>query len=196
MKHIKLIILIFILLITTSCYNYVEVNELAIIEGLSIDYYDNKYQLTTEIIDIKSENENSYLINTSSNNISEAFENIKNLSSKDISLSHLEVIILSKEILLNHINEISDYFIKDDNITTNFYLTYANNPKEILNNKNDNYKINSKYIVDYLDKQKNNKYKFDYIITSIKNNKNYSIPYLYLENNIIKIDKDDFIYEK
>ncbi len=196
MKHIKLIILIFILLITTSCYNYVEVNELAIIEGLSIDYYDNKYQLTTEIIDIKSENENGYLINTSSNNISEAFENIKNLSSKDISLSHLEIIILSKEILLNHINEISDYFIKDNNITTNFYLTYANNPKEILNNKNNNYKINSKYIVDYLDKQKNNKYKFDYIITSIKNNKNYSIPYLYLENNIIKIDKDDFIYEK
>ena len=196
MKHIKLIILIFILLITTSCYNYVEVNELAIIEGLSIDYYDNKYQLTTEIIDIKSENENGYLINTSSNNISEAFENIKNLSSKDISLSHLEIIILSKEILLNHINEISDYFIKDNNITTNFYLTYANNPNKILNNKNDNYKINSKYIVDYLDKQKNNKYKFDYIITSIKNNKNYSIPYLYLENNIIKIDKDDFIYEK
>ena len=196
MKHIKLIILIFILLITTSCYNYVEVNELAIIEGLSIDYYDNKYQLTTEIIDIKSENENGYLINTSSNNINESFENIKNLSSKDISLSHLEIIILSKEILLNHINEISDYFIKDNNITTNFYLTYANNPKEILNNKNNNYKINSKYIVDYLDKQKNNKYKFDYIITSIKNNKNYSIPYLYLENNIIKIDKDDFIYEK
>ena len=196
MKHIKLIILIFILLITTSCYNYVEVNELAIIEGLSIDYYDNKYQLTTEIIDIKSENENGYLINTSSNNINESFENIKNLSSKDISLSHLEIIILSKEILLNHINEISDYFIKDNNITTNFYLTYANNPNKILNNKNDNYKINSKYIVDYLDKQKNNKYKFDYIITSIKNNKNYSIPYLYLENNIIKIDKDDFIYEK
>lgn len=196
MKQIKLLLLLFIIFLTTSCYNYLEVNEIAIVEGISIDYKDNNYEIIAEIIDVKSDNENSYLLSTNAPNLDEAFENIKNLSSKKLSMSHLEVLLISNNILYNHIDDVANYFINDKDITTNFYLSYSNNPSDILNNKNSNYPINTKTITDTLDKEKNIKYQFDYIYTSIKNNKRFQIPYVSLNNDIIVIDKDDFIYEK
>lgn len=196
MKQIKMILTILLLTFTTSCYNYVEVNEIAIVEGISIDYLDNKYQLILEIIDIKSDNENSYLIEEQSSNLNEAFNKVKDLSSKKISMSHLETVILSKNILLNHIDDIANYFINQNDITTNFYLVYSNNPKEILTNKNNYYPINTKTITDNLDKDKNKKYQFDYIYTSIKEKKIFEIPKVSLEDNNIKIEKETIKYEK
>ena len=196
MKIVKIAILFILIMFLCSCYNYVEVNEIAIVEGIAIDFESEKYDVIVEIIDEKSENENSYLIEASSNDLDEAFNNINDLSSKDISMSHLETVILSKEILINHIETVANYFINNNNITTNFYLVYANNPKEIFYNNNDNYPINSKTITDNLDKNKNNKYQFDYIYTLIRNNKYFEIPYITLDNNNIKIEKEYFIYEK
>ena len=196
MKIIKYVLIPVIILLTTSCYNYLEVNEIAIVEGLSIDYIDNNYQVILEIVDIKSDNENSYLIESSSTSLNDAFENINKLSSKKISMSHLETIIISKEILKNHIDEISNYFIYNKDITTNFYLVIANNPKDIINNSNNNYPINTKTITDILNKDNSNKYRFDYIYTLIKNNKEFEIPIVSIDNNNIKIDKELLIYEK
>ena len=196
MKLIKCIILMLLLFFTTSCYNYIEVNEIAIVEGIAIDYKDNNYQVITEIIDVKSDYESSYLIDASSKALNDAFDNIKKQSNKKLTMSHLEVVIISKEILLNHIDEIANYLIINNDITTNFYLVLSDIPKDIISNKNNNYPINSKSIVDNLEKYKNNKEIFDYIYTSIKNNKLIEIPYVSLNNTNIIIDKEDFIYEK
>ena len=196
MKIIKLITLLLLVLSTTSCYNYLEVNEIAIVEGISIEYIDNKYNIIVEVIDFKTDNENSYLLEGTSGNIKDAFNNIKELSSKELSMSHLETLIVSKNILLNNIDNISTYFINEKDITTNFYLVYSNNPSDIMHNKNNNYPINTKTITDLLDKNKNKKYQFDYIFTSIKNNKAFEVPVVSLNNNNIKIDKEYLLYEK
>ena len=196
MKIIKLITLLLLVLSTTSCYNYLEVNEIAIVEGISIEYIDNKYNIIVEVIDFKTDNENSYLLEGTSGNIKDAFNNIKELSSKELSMSHLETLIVSKNILLNNIDNISTYFINEKDITTNFYLVYSNNPSDIMHNKNNNYPINTKTITDLLDKNKNKKYQFDYIFTSIKNNKAFEVPVVSLNDNNIKIDKEYLLYEK
>ena len=47
----KKIILLIVLLFCTSCYNYQEVNEIAIVNGIGIDY-NNNYKITFEIVDI------------------------------------------------------------------------------------------------------------------------------------------------
>ena len=49
----KIIILIFLCLITTGCYNYREINDLAIVTALGIEKKDNKYFVTTQIVNIK-----------------------------------------------------------------------------------------------------------------------------------------------
>ena len=51
----KIIILISILLLT-GC-SYIELNKLAIVSALGIDYKDNKYEVTAQVMDIqKTEN--------------------------------------------------------------------------------------------------------------------------------------------
>ena len=46
----KKILLILILLLTTACKDYVEINDFAIISGIILDYKDNKLDLTAELI--------------------------------------------------------------------------------------------------------------------------------------------------
>ena len=196
MKIIKVFLLSIIILITVSCYDYLEVDKIAIVEGIAIDYKNNEYYVSVEIIDIKEENENSYLLDGNSKKIEDTFNLINDKSPKKLSMSHLKTVIISKEVITNHINDISDYLINNNDITTNFYLVYSDDPHNILNNNNQNHPINTKNIADILDKNKNKKYKFDYIISSIKNNKKYEIPIVFINNNDIKIDKKEFINEK
>ena len=57
MKKILLIIPIIFLL--TGCYNYREINELAIVSGISITKEGNDIKLTTEVINPKKEQDAS-----------------------------------------------------------------------------------------------------------------------------------------
>ena len=52
----KIIILLCLTFFLTGCYDNIELNDLAIISGVGIDYKDNQYYLTYEILsDIKTE---------------------------------------------------------------------------------------------------------------------------------------------
>ena len=55
----KTIILILSIFMLYGCYDYVEINNLVIISGMLIDYKDNNYYITSQII----ENENETKIN-------------------------------------------------------------------------------------------------------------------------------------
>ena len=46
----KKILLILILLLTTSCQDYVEINDFAIISGIILDYKDDQIDMTSELI--------------------------------------------------------------------------------------------------------------------------------------------------
>ena len=55
-KMKKIIILIVLIFLTSGCYDNIELNNLAIITGLGIDYKDDNFYLTYEILnDIKTE---------------------------------------------------------------------------------------------------------------------------------------------
>ena len=56
----KKIFLIIIILLTTSCYDYKQPNEISIVNGIAIDYND-KYEITYEIIDTNKKDE-TYII--------------------------------------------------------------------------------------------------------------------------------------
>ena len=186
----KKIILLIVALLCTSCYDYQEVNKVSIVNGIGIDYINNEYIVNYEIIKIDSNNNssmsNSYIISSNGKTIDEAINNISFKLPKKENLSHLEIMVISKEIANNKLLDIGNYFLKNNSITTNFYLVVSNNPYEILNNKNDSYPINSKAIHDLLIKYniKSNQ-QFDYLISDIINNKNIYIPYITLDNKTI-----------
>ena len=54
----KLIILLSCLFIFTGCYDYNELNNIAVVSGMAIAYKDGKYETTLEIINAKKSDTN------------------------------------------------------------------------------------------------------------------------------------------
>ena len=58
----KIIILLSLIFILTGCYDNIELDDLAIVSGVGIDYKDEKFYLTYEILsDTKTEKNTSLL---------------------------------------------------------------------------------------------------------------------------------------
>ena len=139
----KIIILIFFMFILTGCYNYNEMNELAIVSTLGIEKERDNFIISASIVNIKkgsnqgSENSNSsktVVFKTRGKNISECITNLSKVSSKKIFLSHLNLIILSEDVIKNDIFYITDFFLRETKNKINFYIatTTKNKPSEIL----------------------------------------------------------------
>ena len=116
MKKIIIIICIFIL---SGCSDYVEINDLGLITGISIDYKDNLYELTTQIIENDKESK-IIVLNSKSNSIDEAISEISKLTNKELFISHLKVLILSERLIESNKNYY-DYFLRSSKSKLNFY---------------------------------------------------------------------------
>jgi len=158
----KLLILFSIIFLLTGCYDNIELDDLAIITGVGIDYKDDNFYLTYEILsDTKTEQNTSllsYTVSGSGNSISEAFINTNYKVSKKAYFAHLKVVVISEEIINGHFNEISDYILRDNNIRSEFKLVVSNGttPKEILKNNSENHPVVSEVIVNLIDNEKYN----------------------------------------
>ena len=120
-KIFKIFIIIIFLFTLSGCYNYKEINNYAIVSGVSIDKNDddvNKYKIGVQIMNAKkNEDDNSSLITfyeASGKTIYDALEKIMLDSPKELYLGHNEVIVISEELLKeeNPLNYL-DYFMRD-----------------------------------------------------------------------------------
>lgn len=134
-KNIILALLIFMFY---GCYDYVEINDLVIISGMLIDYKDNNYYITSQII----ENEGETKVNvytTKGKSVEECLSELSKLSNKDLFISHLKIIILTESTIKNN-NDYQDYFLRDSKSKMNFYVYYVDDKykDEVLNIYKDN----------------------------------------------------------
>lgn len=118
----KKIILISILLLLSGCKDYTEVNDLGIISGIIIDYQDNKFKITSELI-INDKESNVQVLTTMSDSIDEAIKEMSKLTNKKIFIPHLKVLIITDNILKNDI-DYYDYFLRNSKSSMNFYVYY------------------------------------------------------------------------
>ena len=118
----KKIILLFMLLLLTGCKDYTEINDLGIISGMIIDYKDNKYEITTEIITNDKESE-LQILSTTSTSIDEAIKELSKLTNKKVFIPHLKVLIITDNILKEDI-DYYDYFLRNSKSSMNFYVYY------------------------------------------------------------------------
>lgn len=125
MKNAFKIIILFITLFSLSgCFNYKEINEYAIVSGISIDIKEednSKYEVGIQIMNAKKEEEadNSLITiyKAEGNTIYEAFEKIMLDSPKELYLGHNEVVVIGEKLLRekNPLNYL-DYFLRDSQI--------------------------------------------------------------------------------
>lgn len=137
----KKILIILILILTTGC-SYKELNDLAIVSGIGIDYKDNNYYLTAQIMDLeKGKNDETskqaILYKGKGITISEALRNMIKTYQKTLYLGHLELLVIGKETALQKTNDIFDYFISSPE-SPNDFLVLVNdkgNAEDIINPK-------------------------------------------------------------
>jgi spore germination protein KC len=132
MKYLKKVILIFLILstafITSSCWNYKEVEELNIVMGMAVDKDKdhNKYIVTVEVASPKlSEQQSkiqSELYTSEGSTIFDALRNSIIISGKKSFLSHTEVLVISKHIGEEDISRMLDLFSRDSEIRGNLFI--------------------------------------------------------------------------
>lgn len=158
----KLFILICSIFLLTGCYDNIELDDLAIITGVGVDYKDDKYYLTYEILSDTKTEENtallSYTVSGSGKTISEAFINTNYKVSKKSYFAHLKVLVISEKIINGQFDKITDYILRDTNIRSEFKVVVSNGttPEKILKNNSNNHPVVSEEIVNLIDNEKYN----------------------------------------
>lgn len=128
-KIIKLCFLTGIVLLLCGCWNYSELNELAITTSLGIDKKDNEYLVSLQIANAKSAQisakegqSQTTVLEAKGKTISEALENIDLKSPKQIYINHLTAIVMSEEVAKEGIAKVSDFLLREPESRKKFYL--------------------------------------------------------------------------
>ena len=130
----KLLILLFIPFILSGCYDYNELNDLAIISGVGIDYEDEEYVVTFEILSTKKSGEtsgatSSYTVKSKGKTITEAFLNNGNLMDKVPYYDHVDVVIISEDVAKNYFEDVAEFIIRGSQFRNEIYLAIAKDAK-------------------------------------------------------------------
>lgn len=133
MRKIKLILTIFILsLFNSGCWNYRELNELAITTGIGIDVKDDKYIISYMIANSKKSQDssgkseaNTVVLSGEGKSISEAYMNLNNKNPKIPYISHLEVIIISEEAAKEGVTKVLDFLMRNPESRKEFFVVLS-----------------------------------------------------------------------
>lgn len=132
------IFVIIYLLCTAGCWNYRELDDLAIVAGAAIDKgADGQYTVTTEVVDVDGNNDTkseSKLISMHGKTILDAIRNGISITGKKLYWSHCKVAILSKEIAEEGVTKVLDVFLRDAEIRNDVDIVYSrqDTAREIL----------------------------------------------------------------
>ena len=144
MKKIKMLLLLILITLSLTGCNYIELNKLAIVSALGIDYKNNHYEITAQVMDVqKTENGNmnqkSIIYEAEGETIGKAIRNLSEKYPKTIYLGHLEIIILGKETTEEKTNDTFDFLIRSPEVrsTGNILVNKYQSARETLNPKNE-----------------------------------------------------------
>lgn len=137
MKRIRFLLFLIVPLIS-GCYNYRELNELGITTAISIDYRDDEFFVIAEVVNpIKqqdaSSSNNSPFVNYSNSDpsLQKAFREIVLESPRQLYAAQLEIIVLSEEVVNNHLGEVLEYFTRDPETRTEVKVIVAKTDESI-----------------------------------------------------------------
>mgnify|MGYP004456508477 FL=1 len=127
MKKIKYIIII-ILFALTGCLNYVELNDIGIINVIGIDKDNDGYVININMVTPTGDDlEKSTTYEVSAYTLEEAFDRLYLLTSKKINLSHLELVMFSKNLDKTDYKNITNFFLNRNDSRNTFPVVVVEN---------------------------------------------------------------------
>ena len=134
-KFVLIIITLFILLISSGCYNYKEINDMAIVSSIGIDKdnKNDKYIVSAQIMNSKesedSEDSQITVYTKDGDTVHEALRNITLKSPRKLYGNHLSKIVLSEEVAKEGIDNILDIFNRITEVRNEFIITIVKEDK-------------------------------------------------------------------
>lgn len=134
-KAFVIVITLFILLLSSGCYNYKEINEMAIVSSIGIDKDDknDKYIVSAQIMNSKEseDSEDSQIIvyTKEGDTIHEALRNVTLESPRKLYGNHLSKIVLSEEVAKEGIDNVLDTFNRLSEVRNEFIITVVKDNK-------------------------------------------------------------------
>ncbi len=131
MKRVKLLILITLLsvcaFLLSGCWNYREIEKLAIVSGVAIDKAENgKVLVTVEIINVdhgqKQSTINPVYLQTTGESFFDAVRKLISLQGKKLYWSHVKVVIVSENIAKEGISHYLDFLNRDAEVRTDMWI--------------------------------------------------------------------------
>lgn len=134
----KLILLIPVIFFLTGCYNYRELNDLAIISGVAVSKNNDTYNITVEVVNPKKEQDTSsgkepdYVIyEGTGKSMQEAFRSIVKESPQKLYGAQIDVLIIDEETAREGIGDILDFFARDPEVRSEFYVVISKNDEAL-----------------------------------------------------------------
>jgi spore germination protein KC len=128
----KLILILTLILCLTGCYNYNELNTLAIATGMAIDYEDGEYVVNLLIansqkaqVSSKEGEAQSIVYEGKGKTLSEAIKEVDIISPKNVYIGHLSFIVISESLAKEGIVDSLDYLLRNPESIKRFYLVMA-----------------------------------------------------------------------
>lgn len=160
MNKYFIFILLLVLIITflTGCWNYREIDKLALVSGIAIDKNnsDGNYEITAEIMkispSIKESKFDSLKIQSTGKGIFDCMRNMINVSAKQLFWSHASILVVSEDVAKDGILPILDWIVRDTEPRLTLYIVVSkeHNAKEILDLKSLSTEIRSFEIEDMI----------------------------------------------
>lgn len=135
-KFLKSIFVILIVFSSTGCWNYIELNNLAIVTGIAIDKVEDEYILTVMIANSKKNNSgegeaqsSSVIYEGKGKTIYEASQEIFLSTSKRLYISHIELLVLSEDIVKTDLLKSLDFLFRYPKVRNEFLVIISKDSK-------------------------------------------------------------------
>lgn len=137
---IKKLVIFLTLLLVTGCWDYRELNDLAIIGSLSIDIVDDEFVIAAQIMNAKKEGGSGnssggstsapiVVYKFSSNTISNTLRKMTTESPRKLYIGHISMVLISENAARAGFKEISDFLLRDHESRKQFkVLIIKDNP--------------------------------------------------------------------
>ena len=198
----KLLLILITLTFLTGCYNYRELNDLAIVTAISISKEKDNYNIAVQVVnpkkdqDTSSSNEPDFIVYKSKGEtLQAAFESLVKESPKRMYKTQMQILIIDEKMAKNNIKEVFEYLARNPEIRNEFNVLIGKSdniletltPLDNLSSQNilDSLKASSKYLGN------TNLLTFNELLSDYQNEKTeMAIPVIKLTSQKNKDDKN------
>ena len=156
----KKILLIVVLLLLSGCYDYKEINKLGIITAIGIDYKDENYIITLEVLNDQGDKDSNevkaYTRTSEDKSLAKAVEKAADLLADEPNYTHVKLMVLGHGIIDGRFDNIVDFFMRSTYFRENFFVLGAMDveAREILKTTSKENPVASSSIIDMMESLK------------------------------------------